>query len=586
MKLKNSPGLFLFFAILIGFFLRFWKLTELPLPLNGDELAFGYYGWSLLNFGTDEYGNRFPLYFPSIGDYKYPTLAYLNIIPAFFFGLHEITSRFWSAVAGVLLIPITFFISYSIFKSKLSAIITAWLIAISPWSLIYSRMGYESNVAVTLTSAAIALLLYINDKKPRKKVVYLFPILLFLLSIFCYGSQRIFIPLFLIGFCLITLVLKKYYSKLIKYLLITTIVLTFISAVSLIPWESRGRASGVLAFSLSEDDKKFLAESIHWAGIASYQPPLPFIRLINNKITYNAFGFIDRYFDHFSAEFLFLKGGRHPESVPLIGNILLIELPFLMLGLASIFYKRELKALLLIWWILIAPFASALTLGGTNNVRALILFPALSIITAFGISRILDIRTLGIYKKFLIGGIILFISLNGLVGFYQIFFQKPVARPWNIDQGMKEMVNTVWEKKDQYKGVAMMDTPYIFFLYYQQISPSEFQKLAKITDESRKNQWNRVNTLDNIRFKMPYNCPKGGKANVLYVCKGTEVPQNAKIIKSVRFKDQIPAYTILEYLPISTVTEKPVLPQGYFYMVDIENSFPEGLIPESEDRFW
>ena len=70
----------LILALLVGLIVRTYQITTLPFPPNGDELFFGYYGWSLLHFGIDEYGTRFPFNFPSIGDYKYPGLAYLNMI--------------------------------------------------------------------------------------------------------------------------------------------------------------------------------------------------------------------------------------------------------------------------------------------------------------------------------------------------------------------------------------------------------------------------------------------------------------------------------------------------------------------------
>src|SRR3989344_7019416 len=109
MVMKNRNHLILsvlLLAIFMGVVFRLWKFTSLPFPPNGDEVAFAYYGWSILNFQTDEYGNFLPVYFPSIGDYKYPTFAYLNTIPAAIFGLNEITVRFWSLLFGILMIPV------------------------------------------------------------------------------------------------------------------------------------------------------------------------------------------------------------------------------------------------------------------------------------------------------------------------------------------------------------------------------------------------------------------------------------------------------------------------------------------------
>lgn len=138
------------FATFIGAFLRLWRLTSIPFPPSGDELFFGYYGWSLLHFGTDEFGRFLPQSFISIGDFKYPFLAYINIIPAAIFGLSEITTRFWSSISGVLLIPLIYMLVNLLFRNKSIALISAFFVAVSPWSIVESCIGYENHLALTL----------------------------------------------------------------------------------------------------------------------------------------------------------------------------------------------------------------------------------------------------------------------------------------------------------------------------------------------------------------------------------------------------------------------------------------------------
>lgn len=41
---KNVVIVLLALAIIIGALVGTWKITALPFPPNGDELAFGYYG--------------------------------------------------------------------------------------------------------------------------------------------------------------------------------------------------------------------------------------------------------------------------------------------------------------------------------------------------------------------------------------------------------------------------------------------------------------------------------------------------------------------------------------------------------------
>jgi len=214
---KDKITTYLFIIILLlGAIVRVWRITSLPLPPNGDELAYGYYGWSFLHFGTDEYGNRFPLYPPSIGDYKYPTLAYLNMIPAFFFGLSEITVRFWPVISGIILIGLTFTFSYLLFKSHFAAVSSAFFMSFSPWGITLSRVAYGTIIGITLATLVVVLILNaarlqeLKAKiKQRKNPTKLFVIsfVLLVISSFSYGSLRIFIPSFL--FCLLLISFLK-----------------------------------------------------------------------------------------------------------------------------------------------------------------------------------------------------------------------------------------------------------------------------------------------------------------------------------------------------------------------------------------
>jgi len=173
-KRISIVGILLFFAILTGTIIRTWRITSLPFPPNGDELSFGYFGWSLLHFGTDEYGTYLPINFPSIGDYKYPGLAYLNIVPAAIFGLSEITTRFWSVISGIALIPLIYLLVITLFGSRKMAIAASWLTALSPWSITVSRLGYENHVALTLTVAGFICLLQLRKIHKKKTPLYSF----------------------------------------------------------------------------------------------------------------------------------------------------------------------------------------------------------------------------------------------------------------------------------------------------------------------------------------------------------------------------------------------------------------------------
>src|SRR3989344_4336115 len=134
----------LLIIILFASSLRFWHLDKLPYVFDGDEAAFGYYGYSLITNLSDEYGNKLPLYFPSIGDYKYPVYSYLTTLPVYFLGLNEFSTRFISALSGSLLPLVVFYVIYELYRKKNLALIAAFFTAISPYSIMFSRGAYES----------------------------------------------------------------------------------------------------------------------------------------------------------------------------------------------------------------------------------------------------------------------------------------------------------------------------------------------------------------------------------------------------------------------------------------------------------
>ncbi len=577
---------------IFGASVRLWRLNSLPLPPNGDELAFAYYGWSLFNFGSDEYGNKFPIYFASVGDYKYPLLAYFNMLPAAMFGLSENVIRFWSVVSGIALIPLIFTISYLTFSSVFVSLFSSLFIALAPWSITLSRVGYESNLSIFLSSLAI-LFLICGIKHPNNRCVFLkissrksllIAFILFFLASFCYAAQRVFIPSFLFGVFLILLFSKKTDTKLKNSIFTIFIILTLICAIALLPWQARGRASGVVAKIPQEKIEK----DIFYDGISPIRIPLFLTRVYHNKITTSVIEGFGRYISYFNPEFIFFKGDRSPETTPDVGIVLHIELIFVLLGLFYLLKsKNNISAFILLVWFLAGPCAAALTQEGPHLVRAGIMYPPIAIFSGYGVFNLLTFIKNKRIRKTTFVLIILLILLNFSFVWHQIFVHKPVRQPWYSDQGKKELVTEILARKNNFNAVAMKETHYIFFLFYGKVSPSEFLTDSEILPESKEKQWERVKRWSNIYFGMPFDCPKGGKLNVLYVCKGSEIPQNAKVLKTIYFLDGIPAYSLIEFYPFSKAPPIPQeLPPMLKYMVEKETKYPDGIIPEDYPSLW
>lgn len=592
-QLSKLSLAFLVLAILVGAFVRIYKITTLPFPPNGDELFFGYYGWSLLNFGTDEYGRFLPMNFHSIGDFKYPGLAYLNIIPAVIFGLSEITTRFWSVISGIFLIPLIYFLSILIFNKSFLAVTAAWFIALSPWSITLSRIGYENHLAFTLTTASIVLLLTLakmrqDNHKIRTLILYL-SFTLLLISSFTYAAQRVFIPLILLFLIFLTYLKNSELIFLRKYLFIFFISLTIIIALSLIPSENRGRSSEEMWKGLNPQQANRLEELKVEAGISPVKIPVKLTQAFHNKVRIAGVEFLNRYTNHFDPKFLFFEGEASVERIPDMGMLLLIDLLLLPIGFLTLLNKVYKKsALLIIGWLIFAPIPSALTVGEPHINRASLMIPPLALVSSFGFWQIINLFQKRQVKYFLVILLSLIFIASALYALNQIFVQKPVHQAWIKEQVNKQLIEEVLLLKDNYPAVAISKDEFIFFLFYQKITPQEFLKRADISP-LKDGKWDRVNRLDNIYFKMPFDCPKGGKLNVLYICSGPNVPQNSRVIKLIRYLDKVPAYTFIEFYPISKMPGAlPQLPDGLKYMVDLEKSpqTKDGLREENDSRLW
>lgn len=590
--MPNKSQIILILILILGALLRFINLGSLPFPINGDEAAHGYNAWSIGNFGTDEYGEKFPLYFSSAGDYKYPVYNYLSVPVVKIFGLNDFSTRFLSALSGFLFIIVIYKLTQLLIKNTNTALIAALFAAISPWSLIYSRTASLSNTALFFTTAGIYFLLRALSGPKKSLSFFLSAFLMFILSIFTHQSARIFIPGFLILLSVFILINRRRTEFAANYLklVVFSAVFILITGLSLIPWESRARAEGLSVFSNSSERDNYIAESIREMGLGNPLPPV-ITRLFFNKLSVLSWEIGDRYLQHFSPGYLFTRGDIvQLNSVPNMGVLYLADAFFLLLGVALFLIRPSFPKTVLLFIILAGPLPAAASIETPSAQRQLIGLSGFLITAAVGLSFLLQkIRELKL-KKIAAGGIIggVILIYCYLFGFFMVnFFKvKPVHKPWSSDQGYQEMVRVVWQEKNNFERVLITQDPYIHFLYQLQIPPGEFLARSEIIPTS-KQQWDRIDRLDNIYFKMPVNCPKIGREDVLYVCRGVDIPRNAKILKVIRYGDELPVFTLLKFIPMKPQDQgKDPLPFMLNYMVEGDTRYPEGVFPKQENRYY
>lgn len=384
-------------VVLIAVALRFYQLDKIPPGLIIDEASEGYNAFSILHTGRDRYGQSFPILFRSFGSFQAPLYTYLSVIPIYFFGNSIFSIHFVSAVSGVILVITTFILLVDSEKRKRIGLSTmaAFLVAISPWAIFFSRFGTEANLGVTLFVLSL-LFFYLSLERLR-----LFPVATFILglSTHAYYSERLIAPFFLIGFIL--LFREILFSK--KKILILGLIFFGITQIPHLMIINSGAFTRRLTQIDYFNDQFFQNNS----GSLQY---FPFGRQL-----FIVREFLSQYLAYFSPKNLFFD--PDPQDFRSIPDLSVFYswmiIPFVF-GLRALIINRSSSFnKMLILLVILAPIPASLTRDPFSTIRTLVFFWGITITIAFGVNYLLNVSLLYRFKA-LICIVVVLISLMQL----------------------------------------------------------------------------------------------------------------------------------------------------------------------------
>lgn len=516
----TRPHLALFAITLLAFALRFYQLGQTPPSLNLDEVAIGYNAYSILQTGMDEYGTRFPIAFRSHDDYKAPFYIYLTTLPIALLGLTEFAVRLPSALIGTLTIPLTYLLTQQLFstKSKISHSsyfsylphLSAFLLAISPWHLQFSRAAFETNVAVFFVVLGIWTYLKGIDQ-PKYWFV---TAISFAASIYTYHSNKLFIPA-------ISLILAYHaFSTIKRHLKLTSLVfVTFTLIVApLIPFmlspEGQLRFKGTNVFNtptLVDTNQEQLLDQ--WRQGREYQA-----KLFHSPYLAGLQVVLKGYFSHFSYDFLFHGESGPPKNhTTNVGLLYLWELPFIIIGLYALYHRQIPHRSILIAWLLLAPIASALTWDVPSSTRTTILLPTFQILTALGILNTLSNLKPTTQKIFTttLSLIMLFFLGHYLHNYYHVS-PKIHSDAWQYGYKQAVLASQKYSNSvDQIFVSTRLKQPQNFFAFYTKYDPHTYIEVDGGTVSGGFNE--TKNHFGNYRFTDITWDEKYMQPNTLYI---------------------------------------------------------------------
>ena len=579
-KIIFKSKVILLLIIFLASFLRLWKLSVNPVSLFGDELDLGYQAYSVLKTGQDYSGNILPVHFHSLAEWRTPLYLYSAVPTVAVFGISPLGVRLPAAIFGILSV----LGMYLLVKELLSygmpqvnkhprALFAAFLMAISPWGLQYSRAGFEVTLLLVLT--IFGLWLFIKSLNAGGKLLWLSVILL-TLTPWVYSTAKFFTPMLLV-FLFFTF-RKEIFSfrrvDLIKASIVGLVIGLPIAYSTLFGGGSQ-RFNYISVFSdptiepeigySRQVDARMRGES--GAGLT----PTFLDRIVHNKFTYEGGKIIENYLQSFSTEFLFIKGDPNPRQSVGIGELYRIEIIALVFGIIFFFTEklrdRKIK-FLVVFWITAGALPAALTRdGGNHATRLILILPPLLILISYGWVELYK-RISENLKPLLTFLIIAFYAIG--ISFY--LHECYVHYPWKSERlwhaGWGESIKTIKSIDSNYDRVVISmsgEPAWIFFAGWYQYSPDLWHKEFPIGNDVEVAGFGKISHTGKFYFGSPskeigvYGLGKVVDSKTLYLANASEVgenlimnpekgPSDLKLIKAIPFPSGEPAF----YLFIGT----------------------------------
>ncbi|MCX6724741.1 MAG: glycosyltransferase family 39 protein [Candidatus Shapirobacteria bacterium] len=530
-------------------FLRFYRLGSIPPSLDWDETSIGYNAYSILKTGKDEYGHFLPFIFKSFGDYKPGLYIYLTVPSVAFFGLNEFAVRLPSALVGVASVWLIYQLAMLLFKKKPLAFFVSLALAVSPWAIHFSRGAWESNLSLFLVLAGIFSFL----KAEAKKIKWLYlSVISFILAVFAYQSSKLFVPLLALG---LFLCFQKKIETLPRKHFFINLALILVLALP-IYWSifnGGGRRLKVMSlFSYprsSQEIQQILQEDK--GSQLSFQ-------LFHPEALALTRGFLERYFNHFSGRFLFFEGDwsslRH--GPPYIGVLYFIDFFFLLIGSYWLIRQNSLASKFIWFWLLVSPLPAALSRDSIQATRSLNMVLPLIIIIGCGMYQIYF--WLKNQKKAIYVLCSLFYVLSYLWCFayyldqYYIHYSSQSSQYWQY--GYKQLVKEIYPLRNNYQKIVFTTNygqPYIYWLFYSQYSPWDYQQKASLT-ENMSGDVGQVEKLDNLEFRPIFWEADRNLEKSLLIGTEQELPlakidlNQARILSEIKFLNGQVAFRVVE----------------------------------------
>jgi len=473
---------------------RLSGLGSAPGSLYWDEVAMLADARSIAATGEDMHGLPLSLLLPSYGDYKLPVYTWLSAPVTLLAISPEAQIRLISMVAGLGSVLISGLLAVELVSPKeklqrrilfLSALFVS---AILPWSIHFSKVGFEGHLAQFL----VALSLYCVLLARRRPWLLLVAGLIGVLALFTYYSVRFVWPVMAVATWLY--VWKTSSVVRTKWVLFGAGMLLVFGmgfvAMSNSQWYGASQQFRLSSPSLLSIEPFVQEQNV--AREAAGNSALD--RIVLHRYVFQVKALLANVAAHLSPVYLFVNGDsnlRHGTGFHGLGYLAM--LPLLVLGVYwAIKANGYLAALLGVWW-LISLIPASVPLEAPHALRSLNALMPFSLFIGFGLVWVFSRRNTIVS---VLVCVVLLLHLWQFLGFYNTIYAVHSLPAWQ--GGYKDAAISVYE---QHKGVdqawvSIDDRWYLWYLVYgnqdaafaQSLQTKDF-KPSQLGDNIQLNSW-------------------------------------------------------------------------------------------------
>ncbi|MBQ6437923.1 hypothetical protein IJJ12_00905 [bacterium] len=400
--MSNKRFWLLYTAIMVlALAIRLWGLGHVPTGLYWDEIAILADAKKIVATGTDLHELPiFKLIYPSYGDYKLAPYIWLATLSVQFFGPTAWALRLPSLLAGLATVALAGslarLLSPTPARARIYQLTTMAVVALCPWSILFSRAGFEGHLGQMLLAASILCLLKYYQATPTKKhsFIHIFWLiasaLLSGVSMWTYFSVRFVWPIVWTAVSLYFL--SRDYRRWPTFLLNAAVSLGIFGLMMLAMLrDPLYAASNQLRLSTpSILNNNQLIHQVNYQRLLAGNT-LPARILFTHKGA-QAVWLARNLSQHVSGDFLFLHGDANlRHSTGFVGLFYLIWAPFLLIGLVSLYrHDWRLCLVLLAWWAVALVPASVPVTDVPHALRTLNALVPACLLIAWGIAIFLN----------------------------------------------------------------------------------------------------------------------------------------------------------------------------------------------------